>query len=115
MKLYDDCFAPKETPEALEEGQKSHEGVTSPDADTTPLTMMFSRWWRSSRRSILPQEGCREEVFTRSRYRKRCSGGTMEKFAILDLLEGFWIGEVNIGQRRAPKEVGPTQAASSRG
>ena len=30
MKLYDDFFGPKETPEALEEGQKSHEGVTSP-------------------------------------------------------------------------------------
>ena len=37
MKLYDDFFGPKETPEALEEGQKSHEGVTSPDAATTPL------------------------------------------------------------------------------
>ena len=36
MKLYDDFFGPKETPEALEEGQKSHEGVTSPDAATTP-------------------------------------------------------------------------------
>ena len=37
MKLYDDFFGPKETPEALEEGEKSHEGVTSPDAATTPL------------------------------------------------------------------------------
>ena len=37
MKLYDDFFGPKETPEALEEGQKSHEGVTSPDVATTPL------------------------------------------------------------------------------
>ena len=36
MKLYDDFFGPKETPEALEEGQKSHEGVTSPGG-TTPL------------------------------------------------------------------------------
>ena len=32
-------FGPKETPEALEEGQKSHEGVTSPDAATTPLVV----------------------------------------------------------------------------
>ena len=30
-------FGPKETPEAFEEGQKRHEGVTSPDAATTPL------------------------------------------------------------------------------
>ena len=35
MKLYDDFFGPKETPEALEEVEKSHEGVTSPDAATT--------------------------------------------------------------------------------
>ena len=37
MKLYDDFLGPKETPEALEEGQKSHEGVTSPNAATTTL------------------------------------------------------------------------------
>ena len=30
MKLYDDFFGPKETPEALEEGQKSQEGVIGP-------------------------------------------------------------------------------------
>ena len=39
----------------------------------------------------------------------------MEKFAILDVMEGFSRGGVNIGQRRAPDEVGPTQAASWRG
>ena len=37
MKLYDDCFGPKETPEALKKGQKSHEGVTSHDVATIPL------------------------------------------------------------------------------
>lgn len=37
MKLFNDFFGPKETSEALEEGQKSHEGFTSPKAATTPL------------------------------------------------------------------------------
>ena len=36
MKLYDDFFGPKETPEALGEGQMGHEGVTSPHAATPP-------------------------------------------------------------------------------
>ena len=39
---------------------------------------------------------------------KRCGGGTMEKFVILDMMEGFPIGVVNIGQRRASEEVEPT-------
>ena len=39
----------------------------------------------------------------------------MEKFAILEVVEGFPIGTINIGQRRAPEEVGPTQASSWRG
>ena len=30
MKLYDYFFGPKQTPEASEEGEKSHEEVTSP-------------------------------------------------------------------------------------
>ena len=34
----------------------------------------------------------------------------MEKFTILDLMEGFSLGGVNIGERMAPEEVGPTQA-----
>ena len=42
-------------------------------------------------------------------------GGTMEKFAILEVVEGFPLRRLNIGQRRAPEEVGPTQAASWRG
>src|SRR4051812_41658867 len=33
-------------------------------------------WWRSSRRSILPPEGCREEVFWRSRSWKSGGDGT---------------------------------------
>ncbi len=39
----------------------------------------------------------------------------MEKFTILEVVEGFPLGTLNIGQRRAPEEVGPTQAASWRG
>ena len=39
----------------------------------------------------------------------------MEKFAILDLLERFPIGEVNIGRRRAPEGVGITQVTCGRG
>ena len=39
----------------------------------------------------------------------------MEKFAIVDVIEGFSHEAVNIGQRRASEEVGPTQAASWRG
>ena len=39
----------------------------------------------------------------------------MEKFAIQDIMEGFPIGGVNIGQRRASEGVGPTQAACGRG
>ena len=39
----------------------------------------------------------------------------MEKFTILEVVEGFPLGGLNIGQRRAPEEVGPTQAASRRG
>ena len=39
----------------------------------------------------------------------------MDKFAILDVMEGFSHGGVNIGQRREPEEVGPTQVASWRG
>ena len=35
----------------------------------------------------------------------------MEKFAILEVVEGFPLRILNIGQRRAPVEVGPTQAA----
>ena len=72
-------------------------------------------WWISSRRSILPPTGCREEVSWRSRSVERYGDGTMEKFTILDILEGFPIGEVNIGRRRAPEEVGPTQATWWRG
>ena len=36
----------------------------------------------------------------------------MEKFAILEVVEGFPLGTLNIGQRREPEEVGPTQATS---
>ena len=72
-------------------------------------------WWRSSRRSILPQTGCRKEVSQRSRSLKRCVSGTMEKFAIPESLRGFPLGTLNIGQRRAPEEVVPTQATSWRG
>ena len=39
----------------------------------------------------------------------------MEKFMILEVVEGFSLGTLNIGQRRAPEEVGPTQAAYWRG
>ena len=44
MKLYDDFFGPKETPEALGEGQMGHEGVTSPhSATTTPPPPVLAR------------------------------------------------------------------------
>lgn len=36
----------------------------------------------------------------------------MEKFMILEVVEGFPLGGLNIGQRRALEEVGPTEAAS---
>src|ERR1041385_576431 len=36
--------------------------------------------WRSSRRTILPPTGCRDEVFWRSRSRDRGDGGTKENF-----------------------------------
>ena len=39
----------------------------------------------------------------------------MEKFAILDMMKGFPIVGVNIGQRRVSEEVGPTQATCGRG
>ena len=34
----------------------------------------------------------------------------MEKFAIMEVVDGFPLGGLNIGQRRAPEEVGATQA-----
>ena len=37
-------FGPKETPEGLEEGQKSHEGVTSPGGMTTPRPHLPGLW-----------------------------------------------------------------------
>ena len=39
----------------------------------------------------------------------------MEKYTILKVVEGFPLGTLNIGQRRALEEVGPTQATSWRG
>ena len=39
----------------------------------------------------------------------------MEKFTIPEVVEGFPLGTLNIGQRRAPEEVGPTKATSWRG
>ena len=38
----------------------------------------------------------------------------MEKFTILDMLEGFPVRGVSIGQMRASQEVGPTQVAYGR-
>lgn len=35
----------------------------------------------------------------------------MEKFVILEVVVGFPLGGLNIGQRRALEEVGPAQAA----
>ena len=39
----------------------------------------------------------------------------MEKFAILEVVEGFPLEGLNIVERNTSEEVGPTQAASWRG
>ena len=52
---------------------------------------------------------------SRSRSRKCCYGRTIEKFVILDVVEGFPLRGVNIGQRRASEEVGSTHTACRRG
>src|SRR3954467_8096070 len=67
-------------------------------------------WWRSSRRSILPPAGCREEVFLCSRYWKRGGGGTKRYFAMRGSPSGFLRRRGNIGQRGEPRSTWGSQA-----
>src|SRR3954471_13566287 len=60
-----------------------------------------SWWWRSSRRSILPPAGCREEVFWCSQSWKRGGSGIEVKITMRGSLRGFSERGVNIGQRGA--------------
>src|SRR3954465_982430 len=55
----------------------SYRSRTHGSKETTHDTSGKRPWWRrSSRRSILPPAGCREEVIWRSQSWKRGSGGT---------------------------------------
>src|ERR1041385_3815619 len=78
-------------------------------------------WWRSTRRSILPPAGCREEVFWRSRSWKRGGGGGTEARSRKGVMssrvseDGEYIGEGGSqggyqGSRR-PSGADPLQAA----
>src|SRR3954464_5189573 len=55
-------------------------------------------WWRSSRRSILPPAGCREEVFGCSQSWKSGGGGTKARSRKRVLSSGVLAREKYIGE-----------------
>src|SRR4051812_37325955 len=67
-------------------------------------------WWRSSRRTILPSTGCREEVFWCSRSWKRGGGGTEGKIAMRGSLHGLPGQGVKMG-RGGARGGGPASQA----